>query len=172
MQKEHSDHSPSKHNFSLCYLTTDIRTPSNIGGLFRIADALGIEKIYLAGTSLLPPNSKIRKVSRSTEQHVPYQYEGDALEAVLNLKRKGYRIICLEITSNSVELSQAPIVEGDKVCLVLGSEKDGISPELLKVADATVHIAMQGVNSSMNVVSACAIATYEITKKIGSDQAG
>ncbi|WP_226645433.1 TrmH family RNA methyltransferase [Microbulbifer variabilis] len=171
MQKEHSDHLPSKHSFSLCYLTTDIRTPSNIGGLFRIADALGVEKIYLAGTSLLPPNSKIRKVSRSTEQHVPYQYERNALEIVLNLKKEGYRIICLEITSNSVELSQVPIVEGDKVCLVLGSEKDGIAPDLLKVADAIVHIAMQGVNSSMNVVSACAIATYELTKKISLSQA-
>ncbi|USD20501.1 TrmH family RNA methyltransferase [Microbulbifer variabilis] len=170
MQKEHSDHSPSKHNFPLCYLATDIRTPSNIGGLFRIADALGVEKIYLAGDSLLPPNSKIRKVSRSTEQHIPYQHEEDALKAALALREEGYRIICLEITSRSVELGQAPVVEGDKVCLVLGAEKDGIASEILEIADATVHIPMHGVNSSMNVTSACAIASYELLRKMTSSQ--
>ncbi|WP_020412697.1 TrmH family RNA methyltransferase [Microbulbifer variabilis] len=168
MQKEHNDHSPGRHKFSLCYLATDIRTPSNVGGLFRIADALGVEKIYLAGKSLVPPNSKIRKVSRSTEQQIPYQYESDALKTAQRLKTEGYQIICLEITSHSVELSHAPITGGDKVCLVLGSEKDGIGEELLKIADATVHIVMQGVNSSMNVTSACAIASYEILRKITS----
>ncbi|MFA0811824.1 TrmH family RNA methyltransferase [Microbulbifer epialgicus] len=166
MQKEHSDHTPGKHKFPLCYLATDIRTPSNVGGLFRIADALGVERIYLAGESLVPPNSKIRKVSRSTEQLIPYQYECDALKIAQRLKAEGYRIICLEITSSSVELSQTPVEEGDKVCLVLGSEKAGVTEELLEIADATVHIPMQGVNSSMNVTSACAIASYELLRKI------
>ncbi|BBM02380.1 TrmH family RNA methyltransferase [Microbulbifer sp. GL-2] len=170
MQKEHSDHTPGKHHFPLCYLATDIRTPSNVGGLFRIADALGVEMIYLAGKSLLPPNSKIRKVSRSTEQRVPYQYVSDAVQVAQQLREKGYKIICLEITSGSIELNQAPVVMDDKVCLVLGSEKDGVAGDLLEIADSIVHIAMQGVNSSMNVTSACAIASYELLRKIAPKQ--
>ncbi|WP_444930095.1 TrmH family RNA methyltransferase [Microbulbifer sp. SSSA002] len=166
MQTDHSSHQATASTHPLCYLATDIGTPSNVGGLFRIADALGVEKIYLTGETLTPPNSKIRKISRSTEKYVPYEYHVSAIDTAQALKAKGYRLICLEITSNSIELKQAPITSGDKVCLVLGSEKDGVAAELLKMADAVVHIPMQGVNSSMNVTSACAIATYALLEKI------
>ncbi|WP_444893068.1 TrmH family RNA methyltransferase [Microbulbifer sp. TRSA001] len=166
MQTDHSSHQPSTDTYPLCYLATDIGTPSNIGGLFRIADALGVEKIYLTGESLVPPNSKIRKVSRSTEKYVPYEYHSSAVNIAQTLKNKGYRLICLEIASNSVELKDTPVSKGNKICLVLGSEKDGVNPELLELADAVVHIPMQGINSSMNVTSACAIATYALLEKI------
>ncbi|GAB2877797.1 TrmH family RNA methyltransferase [Microbulbifer echini] len=169
MQKVHSDHSPESITHSLCYLATDIRTPSNIGGLFCIADALGVENVYLAGTSLVPPNSKIRKISRATEQHVPHLYAENALSTALQLQAQGYRIVCLEITACSLALSQAPIAKGDRVCLVLGAEKDGVAKELLEIADMTVHIPMYGVNSSMNVTSACAIASYELIRKMASN---
>ncbi|SDZ91681.1 TrmH family RNA methyltransferase [Microbulbifer marinus] len=166
MQKDHSAHRPSSQHYPLCYLAIDIRTPTNVGGLFRIADALAIEKIYLAGNSLTPPNSKLRKISRSTEKHVAYAYKENALETARHLKSLGYRLVCLEITSSSIELDQLSVGAQDRICLVLGSEKDGIPHELLALADATVHIPMYGTNSSMNVAAACAIATYDITGKL------
>ncbi|AWF82322.1 RNA methyltransferase [Microbulbifer sp. A4B17] len=166
MQTDHSNHQPNVDTHPFCYLATDIGTPSNVGGLFRIADALGVEKIYLTGESLAPPNSKIRKVSRSTEKYVPYEYHLSAVKVAKSLQDKGYRLICLEISSNSIELRHAPVSKGDKICLVLGSEKDGVAAELLEMADVVVHIPMQGINSSMNVTSACAIATYALLEKI------
>ncbi|MCO1334366.1 hypothetical protein MO867_08435 [Microbulbifer sp. OS29] len=150
----------------MCFLATNIGTPSNVGGLFRIADALGVEKIYLTGESLVPPNSKIRKISRSTEKYVPYEYRQSALDTAQMLRDRGYRLICLEIASNSIELRQLPILHNEKVCLILGSEKDGVGTALLKMVDTIVHIPMLGVNSSMNVASACAIATYVILDKM------
>ncbi|MFC6632442.1 TrmH family RNA methyltransferase [Microbulbifer taiwanensis] len=166
MQKDHGQHSPGADKYPLCLLAIDIGTPTNVGGLFRIADALGVEKIYLTGKSITPPNSKLRKISRSTDKLVPFHYEESALEAAERLKVLGYRLVCLEITSNSVDLERLSVCRDDKICLVLGSEKDGIPVNLLQKADTVVHIPMRGTNSSMNGAAACAIATYDITQKL------
>lgn len=141
----------------------DMGSPMNIGSLFRIADALGIEKIYLSGSSLTPPNSKIRKTSRATEKHVPYSYQKNPFEIIQKLKSEDYTIISLEITSSSIDISELELKNTDKVCLILGSENAGVCQELLDESDITTHIPMLGQNSSMNVATACAIAAYKIT---------
>ena len=44
----------------------------NIGGLFRLADALAVEKMYLCGQMEIPPNSRIKKASIGTYKVVPW----------------------------------------------------------------------------------------------------
>lgn len=144
----------------------DIDIPMNVGSLFRIADALGIEKIYLTGSSLAPPNAKIRKTSRATEKFVPFSRQSNPLDILKKLKSQGYTIISLEITTSSMDINDLLLAGTEKICLVLGSESSGISQELLDSSDVTVHIPMLGQNSSMNVANACSIAAYEIMRKI------
>ena len=67
IQLDHS-HPSAKKKYPVCFLAHDVDVPMNIGSLFRIADALGVEKIYLSGTSLVPPNAKIRKTSRANRK--------------------------------------------------------------------------------------------------------
>lgn len=117
----------------------------NIASLFRIADAFGVEKVYLSGSSPTPPNSKIRKTSRATEQYVPFFHERDPLSLIHKLKSSGYTIISLEITSASIDIRQLSVSDCKKICLILGSEKKGVTQELLDASDHTVHIPMQGV---------------------------
>ena len=166
IQEEHSKHKQSPCNHTLCFLTCDVSDPLNIGSLFRIADALGVEKIFITGTSSTPPNTKIKKSSRSTEKYVAYEYSEDAISVANKLKNLGYKIISLEITTQSIALSDLKLHSKDKICLVLGAENEGVSEALLELSDATVHIPMHGVNSSMNVACACAIATYELSKML------
>lgn len=142
----------------------------NIGSLFRIADALGVEKIYLSGTSPTPPNSKIRKTSRATEKAVPFIYEKNPFEIIRMLKSNGYTIVSLEITSNSIDILDMSIPKHSKICLVLGSENKGVNQELLNSSDLTIHISMLGQNSSMNVATVCSIATFEIIRRFYNEQ--
>ena len=165
---EHSAHKASAKKYSLSLLVHDMIVPMNIGSIFRIADALGVEKIFLTGNSITPPNSKITKTSRSTEKYVSHIYEKDALYVVQALKNLGYKILSLEITTTSIAIEKCDVQPDDKICLILGSESSGVSQKLLNESDACVHIPMLGKNSSMNVASACAIAVYELTKKLGS----
>lgn len=166
VQLDHSDHKATNVKSPICFLAHDIDVPMNIGSFFRIADALGVEKIYLTGDSVVPPNSKIKKTSRSAEKYVSYEYEESPLVVINKLKAIGYRIISLEITSSSINITDISISNNEKVCLILGSESSGVSQELLDASDTTVHIPMLGNNSSMNVANACSIATYELTRRL------
>jgi len=165
-QLDHNAHKPTPTKYPLCFLANDIKGPANIGSLFRIADALGVEKIYLSGNSATPPNRKIKQTSRSTENHVPYFYEQNALSVAKKLKVSGYMIVSLEISTNSIDLEKLSIAENEKICLVLGSEKQGICEPLLNLSDVVIKIPMLGINSSMNVASACAIAAYKIRQSL------
>ena len=74
--------------------------------------------------------------------------------------------MALELSTGSVELGAFDAAPGERICLVLGTESAGVSQALLDAAQATVHIPMRGHNSSMNVATACAIAAYEIGRRI------
>jgi len=166
IQLDHNSHKAKMQTHFFCLLAHNISSPENIGSLFRIADALGLEKIYLSGNSPIPPNPKIKKTSRSTEKYVPFEYLRDAFGIVSGLKKEGYIIISLEITSSSIDIRKIKIKSDEKICLILGSENEGINQDLLDISDHTVHIPMHGQNSSMNVATACAIACWEMMKGI------
>ncbi|CAA6802399.1 MAG: tRNA (Guanosine(18)-2'-O)-methyltransferase [uncultured Thiotrichaceae bacterium] len=165
-QLEHHMHQENEDKFPLTFLAHNIDVTRNIGGLFRIADALGVEKIYLTGSSFTPENPKVKKSSRSTIKYVSFEYAEGPLPIIAHLQKEGYTIVSLEITSKSIPLSALCLDKAENVCLILGSENEGVSQVLLDASDITVHIPMSGVNSSMNVVTACAIASYEITKQL------
>jgi len=165
-QLDHRAHEATPARHALCLLAHDVRRPANVGSLFRLADALGIEKIFLTGGSCTPAHPKARKAARTTEQRVPFAQADDPLPVVAALKQAGYRIVSLEISSTSIDLARLAITPGERICLVLGNEATGVCQPLLDASDATVHIPMRGGNSSMNVASACAIATYVIARKL------
>ena len=163
-QLEHEEVKINQVKYPVCILAHDMDVPMNIGSIFRIADALGLEKIYLTGNSAQPPNSKIRKTSRSTEKYVSYSYSKNPDEVIQQLKLDGYMIVSLEITSASKDIRNFKITAQDKICLIIGAENAGVSQELLDASHQTLHIPMAGQNSSMNVATACAIAVFEITR--------
>lgn len=168
IQLDHSQHRPARSAFSLCYLAHDLDLPVNVGSLFRIADALGVEKIFLTGSSPVPPNSKLRRTSRAAEKYVPFRHAVDPLPILQELKDSGYRILSLELSSASVDIRQLEVRPADRICLLLGSENTGVNQALLDLSEQSVHIPMLGQHSSMNVATACAIATFEISRMLRS----
>jgi 23S rRNA (guanosine2251-2'-O)-methyltransferase len=78
------------------------------------------------------------------------------------LKNNGIRIIaCTEKANESIYTSDL----NGPACLILGSESDGISPEILKKSDIKVNIPMYGKVSSFNVSVSMAIAGSELVRK-------
>ncbi|MCB0629933.1 MAG: TrmH family RNA methyltransferase [Saprospiraceae bacterium] len=146
----------------------DVSDPLNIGSLFRLADALGISAIYCCGQSPVPPNRRIAKTARSTHQWVPYHYRSTTTETLEELRIAGYTLIGLEITDQSKSLTESDFTTHQPLALIIGAESKGLLPETLALLDLAVHIPMYGRNTSMNVVQACGIALYEITRQLGT----
>jgi tRNA G18 (ribose-2'-O)-methylase SpoU len=166
VQLGHASHR-ARGTLPLRLLAHDVDLALNVGALFRIADALGVEHLHLTGSSPRPPDPKIRRSARSAERHVAWSHAADPLAVVAQLQAQGWRVVALELSTRSVALDGFGVAPGERVCLVLGTENAGVSQPLLDAADATVHIPMRGHNSSMNVATACAIAAYEIGRRMG-----
>ena len=161
-QLHHSHHSPVNKKFPIVLLLDNFESPLNVGSVFRIADAMAVEKVILTGNTPVPPNRQITKTSRSTEKVVDFEYCSDALSMVNQLQKESYTIVALEITSTSVDLSEVNFAKYEKICLILGAENSGIHSKLLEQCDLHIQIPMHGNNSSMNVAVACGIATFQI----------
>ena len=170
IQLTHKEHRLSTIKFPLSIIANDIADPLNVGSLFRLSDALGVEKLYLCGDTPAPPNAKIKKASPSTAKYVAYETHASAEILVSCLKESGSFSIALETTSLSMTIGsdqfQQKIRDNQPVCLIIGSENTGVSETLLSLADMTTHIPMYGNNSSMNVISAASIVCYEISRNL------
>ncbi|MDT0559185.1 TrmH family RNA methyltransferase [Ichthyenterobacterium sp. W332] len=162
------DHYSSKfkpQKFPITLVCDNVTNSANIGSLFRIADAFGIEKLILCGEHI-PLGRKMKKTSRATEKSVNYEIKKNALDVISELKSKDNFSIALELTENSQTIHKLQLKLSKPITLVVGDENFGISEPVLKLCDLIIHIEMYGQNSSMNVVQATNIALYEITKQL------
>jgi tRNA G18 (ribose-2'-O)-methylase SpoU len=149
------------------YLVLDnIIDTYNIGSLFRLADAIAAEKIYICGESEYPPNSRIHKAAVGTEEWVPWIKVNKTSEAIKELKQKGVQIIAVEQSPLSTSYSVLSTKLQFPCAIVVGHETEGVSKEVLDMADVIVELPMFGVNKSLNVWGSAAVVAYEVLKSI------
>ncbi len=138
----------------------------NVGGIFRLADAVSAKKVFLCGETETPPHTRIKKASINTTEWVAWQYASSAKEAIedLRFKIKDLRIIAIEQNSKSIPYDK--IDYQFPLALVVGHESTGVSKEVLDVADYIAEIPMWGVNKSLNVIVSLGVVLYQAMKKI------
>lgn len=164
MLQHHHDSSPfSEKNHHLIVLCDGLQSPANIGAIFRLCDAFGVAELVFNNTIDLASN-RLRRTARNTENTVRWSVSENLLATMETFQKEGYRAVALEISENSVPLSNIETEAGKKMVLVVGNERSGVSEQILSRANHVAHIAMYGKNSSMNVAQATAIALYELTK--------
>jgi len=138
----------------------------NIGSLFRLADAIAAKKIYLCGDCEYPPSSRIHKAAVGTEAWVPWVKSDSAFKTIKELKHKGIQIIAIEQHPKSVPYILIPNRLAVPCALVVGHETEGISKEVLEIADIIVELPMYGINCSLNVWGSAAIISYKILESL------
>lgn len=145
----------------------------NVGAIFRLADAVAAEKIYLCGQTETPPNPKIKKASINTWRWVEWEYTETAVSAIEKISkgdplryRKGSpcktQVIAIEQHPKSMPL--AKFKPEFPLTIVVGNETYGVSSEILKIADQIVELPMYGINKSLNVMVTCGIVLYRIVE--------
>ena len=165
MQLTHYNTQFKKHTFPIVLVCDGVTNAPNMGSLFRIADAFGIEKLIFCGENILM-GRKITKTSRATEKVVNFEISQSVSEVVNHLRNNEYQIISLEITSTSKPIHTVKFSKEKPIALIVGDENFGVSEDILNRSDSIIHIDMFGQNSSMNVVQATNIALYEMTKQL------
>ncbi len=142
------------------FVLDNILDTYNTGGIFRLADALGVKKVYLCGVTETPPNTRIKKASINTTQWVEWEYKDSAAEAILTLKSQVPRLKAIAVEQDKKSLPYTRIDYRLPVAFVVGNETEGCSRLTLKACDAIVEIPMWGVNKSLNVIMSLGIVAY------------
>lgn len=149
------------------YIIIDnIRSNHNVGSIFRTADALGVSKIYLCGTTPCPLDrfgrevGEISKTALGAEKNIPWEYTKTTKVSLNKLKKEGIKIVAIEQSKDSVDYKKIKIK--NNVAFVLGNEVGGINKNILKLCDFVAEIPMKGGKESLNVSVAAGVALFRI----------
>ncbi len=150
---------PRKKN-DIYIILDNVLDTYNIGSVFRLADAVAAKKVYLCGGTATPPNPRIKKASINTTDWVAWEYAEDAVNVIndLRFKIKDLKIIAIEQSPGAIPYDKFEYKL--PICLVVGHESEGVSKEVLEMADAIVELPMFGVNISLNVMVSLGIVLY------------
>jgi tRNA G18 (ribose-2'-O)-methylase SpoU len=166
------------------YLVLDeVLDTYNIGSMFRLADAVAMEKVYLCGNMEYPPSVKIHRSAVGTENWTPWEKRDSALKVIRELKSKshpelisgskipkqlrndsGVQIIAIE--QHPLSTSYQLLKPKFPCAIIAGHETKGISKEVLKEADVIVELPMLGINKSFNVWGTTAVVAYKILEHL------
>ncbi len=138
---------------------TDVR---NFGAISRTAEGLGFQAIVLPSKGGALINQEAMKASAGALAHIPVCRVKNLAGTLQYLKNHGIRVIAC--TDKGEELLYQKNLTGP-VTLVMGSESEGISQEILGVCDDIARIPMFGKIASYNVSVSMAIAGSEIIRQ-------
>lgn len=167
MTVQHSHHTTNfiPQKFPIVLLCDGVQSPANIGALFRISEAFGIQKIIFCNAEIDFSSARLRKTARNTIEKTTYSVSSNIEAELEQLKLQNYELIALEITDSSTALESFQPTN-KKIALVIGNERHGISEEVLALVSGIVHIQLYGTNSSMNVSQATGIALFSLINKL------
>jgi len=151
---------------AIAVVLDNIRSCNNTGSIFRTADALLIEKIYLCGITATPPNKEIHKTALDAEKSVNWEYFSKTEDAVLQLRSAGYKIFAVEQTDNSILLPGFEPGNDKKTALVFGNEVKGVQQKIINICDGAIEIPQYGTKHSFNVSVSAGIVLWDIFQKI------
>jgi len=140
---------------------TDVR---NFGAIARTVECAGLDAIIIGDAGNAPLTGDAMKTSAGALSHMPVCREKDLKKTLKFLKESGVQLIaCTEKGDKSIYELDLNV----PLALIMGSEEDGISPQLLKEADHLAKIPMRGKINSLNVSVAAGISIYEAIRQKG-----
>ena len=134
---------------------------TNIGAIFRSAAALGIDAVLLTTTSCDPLNRRSIRVSMGSVFLIPWTWLENPISSLQSL---GFKTVAMALSEHSIPIDSPQLKKEDKLAIVMGTEGDGLSSDIISNADYVVRIPMYHHVDSLNVAAASAFAFLELRK--------
>ncbi len=140
----------------------DVYQFRNAAAIVRSAEACAFHKVVaLQEENNFEPNLRVTK---GADTWVEVEKFPRNIESLQKIKDKGYKIVAVSLENNATMLPDYEITE--PVALVFGTEKEGVTQEILDFADETLAIPMYGFTRSFNVSVAASICMYDLKQKL------
>lgn len=138
---------------------TDVR---NFGAIARTCEVAGVDAIVIPARGSVSVNADAIKTSAGALHIIPVCRENSLKDAVVFLKDSGIKVVA------ATEKAAKNYTEADMsvpVAILMGSEDEGVSPEILRVCDELVRVPQFGSIQSLNVSVAAGVMIYEAVRQ-------
>ena len=163
----------------LVVVLDNVRSLHNVGSVFRSCDAFRIEAVYLCGITATPPSAEIHKTALGAEDSaeihktalgaedsVSWKYYESTLDAVEELKQKGYFVYSIEQVEGSENMAKISLDASKRYAVVLGNEVKGVEQAVVNASDSCLEIPQLGTKHSLNVSVTAGIVVWEFAKQL------
>ena len=161
LQRLSTDEFKTSKKTPIVVVLENIRSMHNVGSVFRTSDAFRIEKILLCGYTPKPPHRDINKTALGATDSVSWEAFENPVDAIIHLKKEGYKIYAIEQAHKSIYLHDVNISPNEKIAVIFGNEADGVSEELISMSDACIEIPQAGSKHSFNISVAAGIVLWD-----------
>lgn len=155
----------NKDNPNSVFIMLDgLKDPHNLGSIIRSADIFNAQGVIYKKRDSVSINDTVEKVSTGAINYIPCSEVTNLTNTIKELKNNGYWVVGFEGEAKQ-DITQIP--KDVKLCVVIGSEGEGISRLVKENCDLLLKIPMYGHGhvNSLNASVACAIVLYELKRK-------
>lgn len=157
-QQRHRPPTPLAQPRELIVACPPMRSNVNLSRIARAAGCFGVRTMVCCGTAKL-----ISKIARDASESLSVEVHRTLPPVLERLRAEGYALVALEQTNDSVSLFEFAFPH--RTVLVVGNERLGVQPDVLRLVDHTVEIPVYGSPDSHNAATAAAMAIYEYCRQ-------
>lgn len=140
----------------------DVYQHRNAAAIVRSVESCGFHKVM--AMEKRNQFSLNLTVTKGADTWVEVERISPDISSIQKIKQNGYKIVAVSPEKQATLLPDFKIKE--PIALVFGTEWEGVSNEILDMADETLAIPMYGFTQSFNVSVAAAICMYELKQKL------
>lgn len=152
----------SQRTDHITVVAQDVYQLHNTSAVVRSCDVFGIQDLHIIEENL--PRRIDKEIAMGAQKWVDVHRYNSSKDCVSTLKKKGYRIVATSPHDNSTMLEDFDITE--PCAIFFGTERDGLSEEILNHADATIKIPMFGFTESLNISVSAAIILQSLRAQL------
>ena len=134
-----------------------LMTPDNIGAMIRLADNIGATEVCFLGNEEEHRLGKVRRAAASSRDNIRWYFSEET--DLRKLVPQSKTIVAIETADNATCIYDTELPEN--VAFIVGSERNGLSSDLLAQCNMVVYIPVPGPTRSLNVSHAAAVALFE-----------
>ena len=159
------DDTLSRKQPTLQIMLDNVHSSQNLSAIIRTCDAVGVLDIYYSTKE--NETLRIHKTITQGAHRWTHRYRMNDADKVAFLKQKkeqGFQVVVTHLEERAVSFREIDYTK--PTLLVMGNEKEGVSPEVISQADEVIIIPMQGMVQSLNVSVATALILYEAQRQL------
>lgn len=154
----------SKRKDDVTVVFENILDPHNIAACLRSCDATGVLDAHIVYSPRFKKLIKILKTeglgsSATAKKWINIYFYTDIKLCYQKLREKGFTILTTKINTESKSIYDIDF--NQKIALVFGNERNGLSDEAYENSDGNFLIPQVGMVESLNISVACAVSLYE-----------